>query len=97
MINICPSLLTKVNCCAGAEQMCNAVEEITGHRPWLLYKLCWRYFTPLLSMVSFTHQEADLLFQITIVYQTYRKVFSVPSPVQADDCITIKHSCYQSC
>uniref|UniRef100_H3CF09 Uncharacterized protein n=1 Tax=Tetraodon nigroviridis TaxID=99883 RepID=H3CF09_TETNG len=36
----------------GAEQMCNAVEEITGHRPWLLYKLCWRYFTPLLSMVG---------------------------------------------
>ncbi|XP_011602002.2 sodium- and chloride-dependent betaine transporter-like [Takifugu rubripes] len=36
----------------GAEQMCNAVEEITGQRPWLLYKLCWRYFTPLLSLVG---------------------------------------------
>ncbi|TWW69470.1 Sodium- and chloride-dependent betaine transporter BGT-1 [Takifugu flavidus] len=43
----------------GAEQMCNAVEEITGQRPWLLYKLCWRYFTPLLSLVSCTKQESD--------------------------------------
>lgn len=59
--NTCPSLITNFNCCAGAEQMCNAVEEITGHRPWILYKLCWRYFTPLLSMVRCTQQKSSIL------------------------------------
>lgn len=37
---------------AGADRMCDAVEDETGQRPWLLYKLCWRYFTPLICTVS---------------------------------------------
>lgn len=32
--------------------MCDAVEEMTGQRPWILFKLCWRYFTPLICLVS---------------------------------------------
>lgn len=76
--------------------MCKAVEEITGQRPWLLYKLCWRYFTPLLSMVSCTQQESVSLFQITIVYHRHMKALSVSSPVTADDCISNLHSCYTS-
>ncbi|XP_034566429.1 sodium- and chloride-dependent GABA transporter 2-like isoform X2 [Notolabrus celidotus] len=37
----------------GAEQMCDAVKEMTGERPSILFKLCWRYFTPLICMVCF--------------------------------------------
>ncbi|XP_047199741.1 sodium- and chloride-dependent GABA transporter 2 isoform X3 [Hippoglossus stenolepis] len=37
----------------GAERMCDAVEEMTGQRPLVLFKLCWRYFTPLICMVCF--------------------------------------------
>lgn len=37
---------------AGADRMCDAVEDMTGQRPWLLFKLCWRYFTPLICIVS---------------------------------------------
>ncbi|XP_076608398.1 sodium- and chloride-dependent betaine transporter-like [Chaetodon auriga] len=37
----------------GAEQMCDAVEAMTGQRPWVLFKLCWRYITPLITMVFF--------------------------------------------
>ncbi|XP_075888309.1 sodium- and chloride-dependent GABA transporter 2-like [Nelusetta ayraudi] len=35
----------------GADRMCDAVEEMTGQRPWLLFKLCWCYFTPLICTV----------------------------------------------
>uniref|UniRef100_UPI0037E8F668 sodium- and chloride-dependent GABA transporter 2-like n=1 Tax=Semicossyphus pulcher TaxID=241346 RepID=UPI0037E8F668 len=37
----------------GAEQMCDAVKFMTGQRPFILFKLCWRYFTPLICMVCF--------------------------------------------
>ncbi|XP_041672618.1 sodium- and chloride-dependent GABA transporter 2-like [Cheilinus undulatus] len=37
----------------GAEQMCDAVKEMTGQRPSILFKLCWRYFTPLICVVCF--------------------------------------------
>lgn len=37
---------------AGADRICDAVEDITGHRPWAFYKLCWLYFTPLICTVS---------------------------------------------
>ncbi|XP_065821147.1 sodium- and chloride-dependent GABA transporter 2-like isoform X3 [Labrus bergylta] len=37
----------------GAEQMCDAVKEMTGQRPSIIFHLCWRYFTPLICMVCF--------------------------------------------
>ncbi|XP_005454286.1 sodium- and chloride-dependent GABA transporter 3 isoform X1 [Oreochromis niloticus] len=37
----------------GAERMCDVVEDMTGHRPSVFFKLCWRYFTPLISVVCF--------------------------------------------
>uniref|UniRef100_A0A8D3C518 Transporter n=1 Tax=Scophthalmus maximus TaxID=52904 RepID=A0A8D3C518_SCOMX len=36
----------------GAERLCDAVEDMTGQRPGIFFKLCWRYFTPLICMVS---------------------------------------------
>uniref|UniRef100_A0A668AW83 Transporter n=1 Tax=Myripristis murdjan TaxID=586833 RepID=A0A668AW83_9TELE len=37
----------------GADRMCDAVEEMVGQRPCLLFKLCWRYITPLICLVCF--------------------------------------------
>ncbi|XP_068192467.1 sodium- and chloride-dependent GABA transporter 3-like [Antennarius striatus] len=35
----------------GAERMSDVVERMTGQRPCVLFKLCWRYITPLICMV----------------------------------------------
>nr|XP_046271840.1 sodium- and chloride-dependent GABA transporter 2-like isoform X1 [Scatophagus argus] len=37
----------------GAERMCDAFETTTGQRPWVVFKLCWLYFTPLICTVCF--------------------------------------------
>ncbi|XP_036440988.1 sodium- and chloride-dependent GABA transporter 2-like [Colossoma macropomum] len=37
----------------GAEQMCDIIEDMTGSPPSFIFKLCWKYLTPLVSMVSF--------------------------------------------
>uniref|UniRef100_A0A671TJ65 Transporter n=1 Tax=Sparus aurata TaxID=8175 RepID=A0A671TJ65_SPAAU len=37
----------------GADRMCDMVEDMTGQRPWLIFKLCWRYITPLICTVCF--------------------------------------------
>ncbi|XP_061073690.1 sodium- and chloride-dependent GABA transporter 2-like [Conger conger] len=37
----------------GAEHMMDVIEDMTGERPSLLFKLCWLYFTPLVTLGSF--------------------------------------------
>ncbi|XP_068605992.1 sodium- and chloride-dependent GABA transporter 2-like [Brachionichthys hirsutus] len=37
----------------GAERLCGVVEDMTGQRPFVLFKLCWRYITPLICMAGF--------------------------------------------
>ncbi|XP_046891606.1 sodium- and chloride-dependent GABA transporter 2-like [Hypomesus transpacificus] len=37
----------------GAEQMCDIIKNMTGVRPNIIFKLCWLYLTPLVSLVSF--------------------------------------------
>ncbi|XP_061073489.1 sodium- and chloride-dependent GABA transporter 2-like [Conger conger] len=37
----------------GAERMMDVIEDMTGERPSLLFKLCWLYFTPLVTLGSF--------------------------------------------
>ncbi|XP_069380681.1 sodium- and chloride-dependent GABA transporter 2-like [Paralichthys olivaceus] len=60
----CILFVSLVQCVAvgwafGAERMCDAVEEMTGQRPWVLFKLCWLYFTPLICMVGFICSFVD--------------------------------------
>ncbi|XP_019959998.2 sodium- and chloride-dependent GABA transporter 2-like [Paralichthys olivaceus] len=60
----CILFVSMVHCVAvgwafGAERTCDAVEEMTGQRPWVLFKLCWRYFTPLICMVCFICSFVD--------------------------------------
>uniref|UniRef100_A0A8C2WUE0 Uncharacterized protein n=1 Tax=Cyclopterus lumpus TaxID=8103 RepID=A0A8C2WUE0_CYCLU len=54
---ICIVFVSAVHCVAvgwafGADRMCDAVQLMTGQRPSGYFKLCWRYFTPLICMVS---------------------------------------------
>ncbi|XP_064157998.1 sodium- and chloride-dependent GABA transporter 2-like isoform X1 [Anguilla rostrata] len=37
----------------GAERMVDVIEDMTGERPCLIFKLCWLYFTPLVTLGSF--------------------------------------------
>ncbi|XP_060946447.1 sodium- and chloride-dependent GABA transporter 2-like [Limanda limanda] len=60
----CILFLSFVQCVAvgwgfGAERMCDAAEEMTGQRPWFIFILCWRYFTPLICMVCFICSFVD--------------------------------------
>ncbi|KAI3374653.1 hypothetical protein L3Q82_021224, partial [Scortum barcoo] len=37
----------------GADCFSNIIEDMTGQRPSVFFKLCWKYIIPLLSLVSF--------------------------------------------
>ncbi|KAG5837196.1 hypothetical protein ANANG_G00236720 [Anguilla anguilla] len=37
----------------GAERMVDVIEDMTGERPCLIFKLCWLYITPLVTLGSF--------------------------------------------
>ncbi|XP_037643798.1 sodium- and chloride-dependent GABA transporter 3-like [Sebastes umbrosus] len=37
----------------GADQFFNKIEDMTGQRPSVYFKLCWKYIIPLLSLISF--------------------------------------------
>ncbi|XP_051266913.1 sodium- and chloride-dependent betaine transporter-like isoform X1 [Dicentrarchus labrax] len=37
----------------GADRIINIIEDMTGHRPSVFFKLCWKYIIPLLSLTSF--------------------------------------------
>ncbi|XP_058497785.1 sodium- and chloride-dependent GABA transporter 3-like [Solea solea] len=37
----------------GGDHFCNIIKDMTGQRPCLLFKVCWKYIVPLLSLVSF--------------------------------------------
>ncbi|XP_070780036.1 sodium- and chloride-dependent GABA transporter 2-like [Enoplosus armatus] len=54
----CLLFVSLVQCVAGgwafgAERLYDAVEDMTGQRPWALFKLCWCYLTPLISLACF--------------------------------------------
>ncbi|XP_054456755.1 sodium- and chloride-dependent betaine transporter-like [Anoplopoma fimbria] len=62
---ICILFVSVVQCVAvgwafGAERMCDTVEVMTGQRPWVFFKLCWRYFTPLICTVCLVFFILDL-------------------------------------
>ncbi|XP_068191066.1 sodium- and chloride-dependent GABA transporter 3-like isoform X2 [Antennarius striatus] len=37
----------------GADRIINIIEDMTGHKPNVFFKLCWKYIIPLLSLISF--------------------------------------------
>ncbi|XP_034743592.1 sodium- and chloride-dependent GABA transporter 3-like isoform X2 [Etheostoma cragini] len=37
----------------GADRLSNIIEDMTGQRPSVFFKLCWKYFIPLLTLTSF--------------------------------------------
>uniref|UniRef100_A0A8C3A5Q2 Transporter n=1 Tax=Cyclopterus lumpus TaxID=8103 RepID=A0A8C3A5Q2_CYCLU len=36
----------------GADRLINIIEDMTGQRPSVFFKLCWKYIIPLLSLIS---------------------------------------------
>ncbi|XP_029483202.1 sodium- and chloride-dependent GABA transporter 2-like isoform X1 [Oncorhynchus nerka] len=43
----------------GADHMEDAIKDMTAQRPCVLFRLCWRYFTPLVSLTSFILHMVD--------------------------------------
>lgn len=57
---------------SGADNVVNIIEDMTGQRPSIFFKMCWKYFTPLLLLVS---QEAFLLQILSCLTQTLLRIF----------------------
>ncbi|XP_030199009.1 sodium- and chloride-dependent GABA transporter 3 isoform X2 [Gadus morhua] len=43
----------------GADRMCDAIKDMGGQRPCILFKYCWLYITPLLCLASFIHYTVE--------------------------------------
>ncbi|XP_027132711.1 sodium- and chloride-dependent taurine transporter-like, partial [Larimichthys crocea] len=43
----------------GADRVMNIIEDMTGQRPSVFFKLCWKYIIPLLSLSSFILYMVD--------------------------------------
>ncbi|XP_030268631.1 sodium- and chloride-dependent betaine transporter-like [Sparus aurata] len=53
LLFVCLVQCVAVGWAFGADRMCDMVEDMTGQRPLLIFKLCWRYITPLICTVCF--------------------------------------------
>ncbi|XP_027146767.1 sodium- and chloride-dependent GABA transporter 3-like [Larimichthys crocea] len=45
--------------CFGADRVIDIIEDMTGQRPSVFFKLCWKYIIPLLSLSSFILYMVD--------------------------------------
>ncbi|XP_051266886.1 sodium- and chloride-dependent GABA transporter 3-like isoform X7 [Dicentrarchus labrax] len=55
---VCQNFMAICECLAvgwifGADQFSNIIEDMTGQRPSVFFKVCWKYIIPLLSLISF--------------------------------------------
>uniref|UniRef100_A0A8C4DLN0 Sodium-and chloride-dependent GABA transporter 2 n=1 Tax=Dicentrarchus labrax TaxID=13489 RepID=A0A8C4DLN0_DICLA len=55
---VCQNFMVICECLAvgwifGADRFSNIIEDMTGQRPSVFFKLCWKYIIPLLSLISF--------------------------------------------
>ncbi|MCI4379019.1 hypothetical protein PGIGA_G00223020 [Pangasianodon gigas] len=58
----------------GAERMCDAIEDMTGSYPNAIFRLCWKYITPFLLLVSFIYSMVEyqpLTFNRWYVYPAW--------------------------
>ncbi|KAI4896697.1 hypothetical protein NFI96_016087, partial [Prochilodus magdalenae] len=44
----------------GAERLCEVIEDMTGSYPNVVFKICWKYLTPLASLVMFIYYLVEL-------------------------------------
>ncbi|XP_064157993.1 sodium- and chloride-dependent GABA transporter 2-like isoform X2 [Anguilla rostrata] len=61
----------------GAERMVDVIEDMTGERPCLIFKLCWLYITPLVTLGSFIFSVVEyqpLTFNRWYVYPDWAYV-----------------------
>uniref|UniRef100_A0A7N6AE38 Transporter n=1 Tax=Anabas testudineus TaxID=64144 RepID=A0A7N6AE38_ANATE len=61
----------------GADHMIDIIENMVGQRPFVFFKLCWKYIIPLLSVISFILYLVDfthLKFNNSYVYPDWAYV-----------------------
>ncbi|XP_066561896.1 sodium- and chloride-dependent GABA transporter 2 [Amia ocellicauda] len=52
LMSICQSV--GIGWVYGADRFLDNIEDMIGYRPWLVFSLCWRFFTPIVCMATFT-------------------------------------------
>ncbi|XP_032386849.1 sodium- and chloride-dependent GABA transporter 3 isoform X2 [Etheostoma spectabile] len=85
----------------GADRLSDIIEDMTGQRPSVFFKLCWKYFIPLLTLTSFILYLVDykaLKFNNWYVYpdwayalgwtMTLSSVLMVPLCAAVQMCLT---------
>ncbi|XP_035027243.2 sodium- and chloride-dependent betaine transporter [Hippoglossus stenolepis] len=60
----CQDFMAVAECLAiawifGADRFNDAIKDMTGQRPFIFFKLCWKYIVPLLSLISFILYMVD--------------------------------------
>uniref|UniRef100_UPI003AAD46B6 sodium- and chloride-dependent betaine transporter-like n=1 Tax=Centroberyx gerrardi TaxID=166262 RepID=UPI003AAD46B6 len=55
---VCQNFMAMFECLTvgwivGVDRFSNIIEDMMGQRPSVFFRLCWRYFVPLLSLISF--------------------------------------------
>ncbi|XP_068195958.1 sodium- and chloride-dependent GABA transporter 3-like [Antennarius striatus] len=55
---VCQNFIAICECAAvawvfGADRVLNIIADMTGQRPAIFFKVCWKYIIPLLSLISF--------------------------------------------
>ncbi len=50
--NALTGVITVYECLPGADRVMNIIEDMTGQKPSVFFKLCWKFIIPLLSLVS---------------------------------------------
>lgn len=41
----------------GADRLYDNIEDMIGYRPWAHMKLCWKYVTPIICLVSYMERK----------------------------------------
>ncbi|KAF7653810.1 hypothetical protein LDENG_00078250 [Lucifuga dentata] len=53
LLFVCMAQCVAASWAFGAERVCEAVRRMSGQKPCSMFRLCWRYITPLICLVCF--------------------------------------------
>lgn len=52
----------------GVDKFAGNIEEMIGSRPWFFWYLCWKYFAPIVMMVSERERESGIYYDVNVLY-----------------------------
>lgn len=55
----------------GADRLYDNIEDMIGYRPWPHMKLCWKYVTPIICIVSYMERNISVATDKGVVIVDY--------------------------